>query len=442
MQLRRHEDILALQIGTGKPVAFHARNMEVAEISQDAFESLAPITLSEGRIVQSVASGEAIEQLKAWNAEIDETVVAQKSRFGIRSLTINVTQICNLHCTYCAAGGDGTYGDPVKKISVEKTLPQIKFFLEQIPAGEHFHVAFLGGEPLLYPDALKAIGDYTRDEAAKKGVTVSMKVTTNGTLVNEKVIATLESIRCYAAVSLDGPAEINDRQRVQKNGQGSFAAAAEGLRKLTEAASQGRIPGVTVHGVFNEKNLEVEKAWELFSSLAVDSMEFTYAVNAPDAEATRLYNEGLSRVAAKAFNKGGEAELLRIDNFRRIFEQLDEKRRLENHCGLGKSFAVVDSRNRIFNCPWTVGDKKNQIGEGTDLDYDVLERYQKSQIELNNCGTCWARFLCGGGCSFIHQSTTGDMKAKRVDFCERTRFLIGLALMYYHQSRAAGEYGV
>ncbi|HRO67378.1 MAG TPA: radical SAM protein, partial [Pseudobdellovibrionaceae bacterium] len=286
MELRRHKDILAIRAhGTAVPVAFHARNLEVAEISSEAWNALAPIAISESSLKTGVLNTEAGLDLEAWNESNSEDVSEDSNQFGIRSLTLNVTQICNLHCTYCAAGGDGTYGDPVTRISIEKTLPQLKFFLDQVPAGEGFHIAFLGGEPLLYPLAIQAIAEYVLAESETRGVVPSFKITTNGTLIDERVINILRAMNAHVTVSLDGPREINDRQRRTRGGEGRFEGSIKGLMDLL--AFRGDLASVGVHAVFNESNLEVEKAWDLFSSIPVDYMEFTYSVNHHDAASTR-----------------------------------------------------------------------------------------------------------------------------------------------------------
>lgn len=441
MEWRRHKDIIAIRTEGGQPaVAFHARNLTVAEISDEAWGLLPTTSVASTQVTEIQDSPtenfrDAWTEFESWNQYDDPETLSDGNDFGIRSLTLNVTQICNLHCTYCAAGGDGTYGDPVKRVSIEKTLPQIRYFLDQIPPGQSFHIAFLGGEPLLYPEAVRAIGEYTLTEAKARGIRASFKVTTNGTLIDDKALAALIAVRAHVIVSLDGPREINDLQRVTKSGRGSFDQAFSGLRRLIENRDQ--LASVGVHAVFNEKNLDVEKAWDFFVNLGVSSMDFTYTVSKPDHEATRIYNENLARVARKAWNRGGEGELLRIGNFRAIFRRLDARRRLENHCGIGKNMLVVDSRNRLWTCPWTVGQKGEQVGEGTNLDYDRLEKHRRSLVESNRCGDCWARFLCGGGCSFVHSSTGGDILDKKTDFCERTRFLASLALVYYHRARTA-----
>lgn len=434
MQLRRHKDIIAIKTGASRPVALHARNLSVAEISEEAWNELTPTELAQSLPVSISTTTEAALEIAAWDLFDEAEISSDRRSFGVRSLTLNVTQVCNLHCAYCAAGGDGTYGDPVKKISVEQTLPQLKFFLDQVPAGEAFHIAFLGGEPLLYPEAIRGIGEYVRDIAAQRGIHASFKVTTNGTLINEKSLAALKAIRANVVVSIDGPAESHDLQRRTKNGEGSHAMVVKGLRGLL--ASREELGRIGVHAVFNERHLDVEKAWDFLSEFAVDDIDFTYSVSGTDHEATKTYNENLERVAAKAWAKGGEDELTRIGLFHSVFARLDARRRLENHCGLGKSMLVVDSRNKLWSCPWTIGRKTDLLGANTDLDYDQLAAHQGSLIERNDCGDCWARFICGGGCSFVHGTTASkDALQKKTDYCIRTRFLIALATMYYHLAR-------
>lgn len=440
MQLRRHKDIVAFKVGSmTSPVAFHARNLEVAQISESAWASMAPTTFDNGFVMnmepnEAGVDSSALSSLDRWEQE--SSLEAKTISLGktVRSLTLNVTQICNLHCTYCAAGGDGTYGDPISRISVEKTLPQIQFFLSKLQPGEKFSITFLGGEPLLYPEAIQLIGEYTKQVASEKSITTSFMVITNGTLINEKAIAALTAINANITVSIDGAPEDHDKARPQKNGQGSSVAVISGLKKIIEnKESLGRI---NLHAVFSRNNLEVEKAYRFFSDFNVDTYEFTFDITESDSKTTQLFLAEMSCTAELAFGRGGEAELRKIVLFDHYFKALDDQLRTENHCGTGKSLLSLDSNNKIYACPLDVGQKNELIGEGSLLDQTALESLTPALIEKNNCQNCWARFLCGGGCLFAHKNLTGNKHKKHISFCERTRYLIGLAITYYEKSRA------
>lgn len=434
MELRRYKDILALRSAEGTLLAFHSRNMEVAQITESTWQNMSPTTLLNSTPSDVVLQEcEAIEELKTWNSEENPEAKTTKIKSAIRYLTLNVTQICNLHCTYCAAGGDGTFGDAIAKISIEKTLPQLKFFLDRLPAGVSFNVSFLGGEPLMYAEGLELVAKYIAEIAPERKVNYT--IITNGTLLTDKNVDLLARMKASVTVSLDGPAEINDRMRPTKNGKSSTAMIVAGLEKLL--ARKSEFGHLMIHGVFDSENMEMAKAYEFYSQFNVDHYDFSFSVSDTNPRATMDYMQQMTEVAALAFAKGGEVALRKIRGFDQHFESLDSQRRTENYCGAGKSFLMIDARNQIYTCPWDVNDKKEQVGHGTELDEKALEAYQKPILEQNKCENCWARFLCGGGCMFAHKHGSGSKNVKNTQFCERTRFLVALALIYYERCRSA-----
>ncbi len=432
MQLRRHQDIIAIKEGETSPaVAFHARNLQVAQVSDDVWSSMAPTTFSNGFVMQmerfeTGVQPEAYKALNEWNVENDPDVKSRSFKSKIQSLTVNVTQLCNLHCSYCAAGGDGTYGDPVAKISVEKTLPRFEFFFNKLNPGDSFHVTFLGGEPLLYPEALRAIALQARIWAQEKKIELSMSLVTNGTLLTEKVLSLLEGLDLAVTISIDGTPEQHDRARPQKTGQGSALLAYSGLERLLN--NKSLFSGIRIHGVFSRNNMQVFAAYQYFLPYAVDSFELTFDITESDLDLNNQFLSEMKAVAALAYERGGEKELRKIVLFDAYFRALDQQTRTENHCGSGKSLVSLDARNKLYACPLDVGQKNLELTEN-------LHSIEESFIEKNDCQTCWARFLCGGGCLFAHRTLTGQKHKKHISYCERTRNLISLALLYYEKSR-------
>lgn len=434
MDLRRFEDIIAVQTNDGI-IAYHARNLEVAELSPEAYQRMSQINLRTSTIPKlTLDSSEASHSLQNWQVEDNSDVKSGRLDFGIKSLTLNVTQICNLRCTYCAAGGDGTYGDPVNRINVEKTLPQLKFFLEKLANGSVFNLSFVGGEPLLYPEAMKLIYDYILLQTAGRNINCKFMITTNGTLITESVLAMLKTMKVHITVSLDGTSEINDQVRPSKDGRSSTALTLAGIEKLVGIKSSLSSIGIT--GVYSATNLEVKKSYLFFKTLGVDWYEFNFSYTEKEQAAQLDYLEQMKQIAEIAWNEGGESELRKIKAFNQYFQTLDAQQRIENFCGAGKTFLMIDAKNQVYTCPWVVGEKEEIVGTGTSLDMEKLDKYQKPLIELNNCQTCWARFLCGGGCMYIHREHTGDKHKKDEMFCERTRGLILLGIMYYKRARA------
>ena len=433
-EIRRHRHVVAFKKGLGPAYAYHSKNLQVAEISDDLWNQMPVADFSKAEeleISDSQISQES-QDLKSWSQFETpvESLVKPENKFN---LTLNITQLCNLHCHYCAAGGDGTYGDPVRQISVEKTLPQIAMLMKRLKPGGQFNITFLGGEPLMYPLAIQAIGLFTKKLDAENNIKAEFQIITNATLINDSVLDVISPIRPTITVSIDGPPEINDRQRPQKNGLKSSDQAIQGLQSLLKRKDQ--FGPLLLHAVFNKNHTDVEKVWEYFQQFPVDKMEFTFDVTEKSEEANRSFTESLKKAAALAFAKGQEKELRRIQFFDIYFSQLDSQTRRENHCGSGKSLLSLDSRNQIYQCPLEVSFKTRVVGIDDQINWGLLKPLEKPLIELNNCQSCWAKHLCGGGCMFNHESLTGDKHTKHPTYCFRTRHLLSEVIMYYKQTR-------
>jgi len=417
-------------------LGFHTLTLETAVLSNATVSAISKKQTNE---LLSFEESEALNELDQWSLEQLPNQPTEKSSsdpfstLKVSALTINVNQICNLACHYCAAGGDGTYGDPLKKISIEKTLPQIKFFFSRLQANDAFSINFLGGEPLLYPEGIDLISEYATELAKEKNIDLKLSITTNGTLLNEKNWEILAKYKLAITISMDGPKEINDKVRPSKNHTSPTEEIEKGLSFLPIYRDQ--IRKVTLHAVFTKQNMEIEKAYDYFSHLPVDSFEFTFDHEVVDVNLNQLYLDQMQKVANKAYLKNGEKELRRIRFFDQTFQRLDSQQVVRHFCGSGQSYLILDSRNNIYTCPWDVGHKDAIVGTGDQLFMDKLKPYQGSLVEKNSCHSCWIRNMCGGGCMFIHKTATGSKN--RVDdlFCERIKSLHILGISYYVMCR-------
>lgn len=442
MNLRRFKDIIAIKTHDSVTlsdtiVAFHASNLEVAEISPESFNEMTPVDINDGQIpdLKPIIDYESNTALKEWNEEINPNAKSGKIEFGIRSITLNVNQICNLKCTYCAAGGDGTYGEAVNKISVEKTLPQLKYFLSSLKNNESFYISFVGGEPLLHPDAIKVIYNYVTEEARQKGITPVFKIVTNGTLFNDEVLKIIRTMNLDLTISIDGNVENNDSARPSKDGQSTTKKVLSGLEKLI--TNRGQIRSIHISAITTKSNNDLFNNFLFLNSLNADSIDFVFANDERDKASQQKYLSDYVKVMEYLWNIGGEKELRKLKLVDHYFKALDNQQKTENFCGAGKNYLMIDSKNRLYTCVWDANNKSESVGIGETLDKNELNKLSKPLIELNNCQTCWARYLCGGGCMYINKRHNGDKHKKSNLFCERTRSLILTTLLYYKQSRAA-----
>lgn len=420
--------LISSSAARGRALVFHAQNMELAEVSLEAQSWLSQRTTDTSEI------NDAFENLKAWNQETNPVARDGQTASYVNHLTINVAQICNLACVYCAAGGDGTYGDPVAAISVAQTLPQISFFIEKAPENSSFQLNFIGGEPLLYPQIIQAIVDHAVIKGLDKNLLIQTHIVSNGTLSNQDVLNMLAQTRAHLTVSLDGPASINDLQRPTKNGQTS---STESVLQSWELFKKIRpyLSGLNLHAVFNENHFDVLMTYQFFKTLNPDAMTFTWSLSDLNKEASQKWIESYQKALDLAYQTGQEIELRKITLVDQYFKALDSQVRSRNHCGLGKNLVVLSARNEAYQCPWEVGDSQKKVGQKLELEPLKLRGSQtdlsKDLVDINNCQTCWARHLCGGGCSYAHSIESQARHKKSETFCERTRNLSEIILTYY-----------
>lgn len=131
--------------------------------------------------------------------------------YGPRRLTVELTNLCNLHCSYCLRDEDALYHDPANYLPLD-LFKRIATGARDLMKIEQ--VTFTGGEPTLHPDFGKLLA-----VVAELGLKCSF--VTNGWHFDRIWPALIEqrSVLTHVSFSIDGVTrESHDRWR----GAGSF----------------------------------------------------------------------------------------------------------------------------------------------------------------------------------------------------------------------------
>lgn len=103
---------------------------------------------------------------------------------NIEQLTLQVTQNCNLRCSYCVYGGSYINRHHCnKRMDFQMAKKAIDFALERSSDSRRLSIGFYGGEPFLEFELIKQCINYVHEMV--EGKDVLFTVTTNGTLLTE-----------------------------------------------------------------------------------------------------------------------------------------------------------------------------------------------------------------------------------------------------------------
>ena len=161
------------------------------------------------------------------------TIIEHSTNKRMRQLTLQVTQQCNLRCTYCQFSGN--YYDNYRthennRMSWETAKNAIDFFLERSVETKSVVVSFYGGEPLLEFELIKRCVAYVHSKT--EGQRVEFLMTTNGTCFTDSIVDFLKENNFGISVSIDGSRENHNLARKFASGEGSFDVIVQNIKKI------------------------------------------------------------------------------------------------------------------------------------------------------------------------------------------------------------------
>lgn len=169
------------------------------------------------------------------DADLDEVSMAHarymdsKHSNALLSITVELTQSCNLACTYCY---QNSYRKP-GKLSGDITEKLGAYVTSVVESGKRpitdVVLRFIGGEPLIQKKKVLLTIFEMRQLAVSLNLNLHVQIDTNGLLLDESVIRELDVI----SVTLTNRAD-HDRVRVRHNGAGSYDLIVKRLIKHAE----------------------------------------------------------------------------------------------------------------------------------------------------------------------------------------------------------------
>jgi uncharacterized protein len=366
---------------------------------------------------------------------IDEYMI--KSRIAnLHQLIFETSQNCNLKCSYCLYGG--SYFHQRKNSSkllpfdiAAKTIDYIFGVIGKRRKNELI-IGFYGGEPLLNFDVIQQIVDYSKRVFADW--TLQFTITTNGTLLKDRVIRFLIENRFNLMISIDGSEKNHDRKRVFPDNSGTFHLIMDNVKNL-KALDNDYYREYVSYLITYSKDLPID---DVYNFLLTDDRVNTNPVtlNVVNHLETHYYeknpyNKTAANIEINMLIKSIAQKKLHGQPLAPIEENLFnfivdmEKRTKKRHISFLSDACLFDKRIYIdTDGKFHICEKMNDrfpfgdCNKGFDFTRMIQITHEFVDLIKQKCIDCEARFLCNR--CYIHFAKNGKFEMN-TDFCDMNK---------------------
>lgn len=362
----------------------------------------------------------------------------------IESISLEIANDCNLACKYCY-GDCGAYGGIRQIMSLEKAIEGIDFLIKNSGEIKKLKVCFFGGEPLMNFKVMKEVVKYCREKEKEIGKEFLFSMTTNATLLNDEINQFIIENKVSVMVSLDGSKNINDEYRVFPNGSGSFDLIESKVKELLKHKN------LVARATVCSPNLKLSEIGESIKSIGFKNIHLSLVntrensdlyVNKEDIKTLNKELEVIAKnlVEYEKINKNSNVKYP-IAIFDDILASLFHNRIRVHSCGAARGSVAITSEGNIYPCHRFSNFDGYKLGDcRSGIDPMKAEEFRTLSVDdKEDCKSCWARYLCGGGCHHTCALYYGSIKKAPKNYCDFYKKIIELSLYIYWKLKQNNE---
>lgn len=335
---------------------------------------------------------------------------------------------CNLRCKYCfyhsIAENRNVKSYGLMKISTLEQLVKKSFDYAEISCC----FAFQGGEPTMAGlDFYRKLIEYQKKYNTKH-IKVLNAIQTNGLLIDEKWGKFLSENNFLTGISLDGPKDIHDMNRVTHEGKGSFSQAMHAIDLFKKHGVEFNI--LTV--VNSQTSRHVMKIYNFFKKQGFKYLQFIPCLDPLNEEpggheyslTPQRYIYFLKSLFDLWYSDIMKGEYISIRYFDNLVSMMmghpPESCGMSGICNL--SF-VIEGDGSTYPCDfyvldeWCLGNIFEDSFDNIMNSKNANEFINSSKHVAQQCKNCPHFVLCRGGCRRNREPFIGDLPALNY-FCQ------------------------
>jgi His-Xaa-Ser system radical SAM maturase HxsB len=237
-------ELLPFRFTRTGPDAYLVSNMvgDFVRLNQSELEQLTTLRIDAGEELYARAYAAQLISRKGQRAQHQLLALRLRSRMAfLRTPTplhiFVVTLRCEHSCPYCQVSRQSA--DRARFDMSEETAQRALRIALDSPS-PMIKVEFQGGEPLMNYPLIEKIVTAAKSDAAAKDKRVEFVITSNLALLDDKILAFCKANDILISSSLDGPADLHNRNRPRPGGN-SHELAVKGIRRAQEVLGRERV---------------------------------------------------------------------------------------------------------------------------------------------------------------------------------------------------------
>lgn len=405
-EIKYYEDLMIHRIGEdvfvvdaeGKKYLFDNVTGSVAKLSDD-------LDLDDSDMMQKLY--EKLDPRRPFKRVFTPQEFIKNDQVG--RLMLYLTNTCNMRCIYCHC--DSTVGDNMSDKTIDRTLE--KYFEHVEPRVEIMRthdelpqITFMGGgEPFMRFNKIKEVVTKFDAKCDRLGLTPEYLLVTNTTLGSDEDWRWLVDHNFTLNLSLDGPRNIQNRNRPLTGNRKSFDLTDYRLKFLSELGAKVHVRSTVINADEVSAICNYFKRYTCVQSHALEPVSIAGRATENDeiiqVDTRKFYNDFYRAYSKYLFTEPEHFQSAWFKPFKRT----------KGYCGAVYMNSVVLTSGTIVLCseidldetPDYIKDEfvvASVYGDGdvfkSKKAYEFSERHELDREPY--CKNCIIKYKCGGGC--------------------------------------------